>query len=355
MNGNCDYYIRADSIFTETGFLSSRVLHLSDGIIRGFYDELPPHREKNVLDYSGYRLTSLLCDYHLHFRGSTPEDFQKSADTLISAGINSVIEGGDENKSGLRARSVVRDQLRIQAAGLAIYKKGTYGRLIGRGVSDVREARELIKVLKSDGVDYIKVIHSGIFDPDKGIITPGGFERGELREIVHIASEAGLHTACHANGQQQVREAVDAGAKWIIHGLETSKDTLAIMADKGISFVPTINAFACLESRATDDTSKENVQRVVHNHMETVWNAYDSGVSLLPGSDAGPSFIPYGSSYYDELVSLSKAGLPVEYIIASAATPLRKGQRPDFILLKGLEVQAVFLDGKCRGGQGSGL
>jgi len=346
MTESREFFLKAASLLTGQGLVRNKALHIKNGIISGFPDDYLINKTANVLDYPDHVITPCFCDYHLHFFNDSPEFIAAIARDLITSGIKSVLEGGDKHLTGLKLKNQLQDRLNIKSAGCAIYKKGTYGQFIGKGVKNVSEASELINQLHREEVDYIKIINSGIFDPETGEITPGGFERRELKDIVGHAKDRDLKVACHANGDQAVRDAVDAGASYIIHGLHVSDDTLSEMAAKGTSFVPTVNAFMSLHSIATDKESRENIREAVEIHVEAVGLAYVKGVKLLPGSDSGPACIPYGKAYQDELYFWQRAGIPIEHILSSAAVaPFKQGQKADFLVLDGLEVKKYFIDG----------
>jgi imidazolonepropionase-like amidohydrolase len=343
--------VRADSILTENGFEYDKSIQIEDGLIKEVRDTgcFGAHRE--VIDFSGYTISPCFCDYHLHFFEKKQESLNVISDTLISYGITKVIEGGDSGFAGFNAKSLLKSRVDIVTAGFAVYKQGTYGQYIGRGVANVREARELIAWLHAEGVSYIKIINSGIFRPGSGEITPGGFEKGELREIVTYAKKRGLDVECHANGEGPVRDAVEAGVSSVIHGMHVSEETLSIMSDKDIKFIPTINAFLSLSGTTSDSVSGKNIEEAVAGHLSAVKSALDKGVRVLPGSDSGPSFIPYGSSYLKELLMFRKAGLSDKNILLSSVSGrLRKGDKADFLVLKGLEPVKVFRAGLCISG-----
>ena len=68
----------------------------------------------------------------------------------------------------------------IRTSGYALYKAGTYGRYIGKGVDGFEGAKGLMDYLYKKGVDYIKLINSGIFRPETGGISDGGFEKKDV-------------------------------------------------------------------------------------------------------------------------------------------------------------------------------
>ena len=341
--------IKADHIFSpSTDFTAEKYLLLKDGIIEKISDSLPAYQGMRQLDFTGFVVSPLFCDYHLHFSGSALAVSSGISEALLQNGIYKVCEGGDSILSGLEMKRLLKDRLEIRTAGYAVYKKDTYGKAIGRGVEGLREAKALIDQLRGLGVDYIKVINSGIFRPETGQITPGGFERDELDRIVQYAKGHGLEVFCHANGHGKVHDAVSAGVSAIVHGLYISDGTLDVMAEKKIAFIPTVQAFASLSSLTGDPGIQTNIARAVEGHLLTIKKAVDRGVKVLPGSDSGPHFIPYGKAYQKELALFNQAGLSDEYILSSAAIgQFKPGMQADFLLLKGIEIEKIFLRGEA--------
>jgi len=271
---------------------------------------------------------------------------QEIADDLISWGITKAVDGGDPHCFGMEMKKAEQGRIEILTSGHALYKAGSYGRYIGREVRTLQEAEERIRSLAHDGADYIKIVDSGVFDPDGGVISSGGFTSTELKHIVAFAEASGLRVSCHANGDTSTREAVEAGVSTIIHGLGVSSETLVTMAEKGTAFVPTVNAFASLASKELTSQAHENIRQAVQRHLAAVKKASDLGVTVLPGSDAGPAFIPYGASFFRELALFEQAGISVEKILLSAAAfGLERGSSADFLVLDGLAVRHVLKKG----------
>ena len=349
--GEMDLIIRADGIFVPGNSGAGRApcyLVIRNGTIEDFKSLPEKAAGDKILDLAGFVLSPFFCDYHLHFAANTVAAGKQIAETLLQHGIKKVYEGGDSHLTGMEMKNLLKDRLEVKTSGYAIHKKGTYGKFIGKGVGSFHDARELIGQLCQRGVDYIKVINSGIFKPETAKVTPGGFEQKELVEIVTYARERGLAVFCHANGDQAVREAVEAGVSAVIHGLQISDETLLIMAERKVAFIPTVNAFASLSLMTNDREIKANISRAVGTHLLAIKKAVDSGVRVLPGSDSGPEFIPYGKAYHEELGFFKRAGLSDEHILTSAVDkPLAKGMKADFLALKGTEVKKVFINGEC--------
>ncbi len=341
--------IKADSIFSPSmDFRRKKYLLIRNGIIEAVSETRPSHHRMQCLDFTGLSISPFFCDYHLHFPGNVLPFSREIAKDLLTQGIRRVWEGGDSQFSGMKMKELLKESLDIRTAGYAVYRKNTYGKFIGKGVDGFGEARGLIDYLCKEGADYFKLINSGIFNAETGMITPGGFGRDELREIVRHATERGLEVVCHANGDRQIHDAVSAGVSCIIHGLFASDETLALMAEKSVTFIPTVNAFAALSRTTTDRKKLSNIELAVDGHLFAVRKAAERGVKVLPGSDSGPHFIPYGKAYHEELVFLKKAGLSDEQILASAVVgQCRTGMPADFLIVNGIEVEKVFIRGIC--------
>jgi imidazolonepropionase-like amidohydrolase len=341
-----EYIVIADALLTEKGFVTDAAIKIKDGLIIAISGRAQADKNVKVLDFSGYTLAPCFCDYHLHFFKRNSGRMKEISDGLTSCGIAKVYDGGDPHGYGMDVKKSVTDRIDVQTAGHALYKQGSYGKYIGRGVGTLKEADDIIEVLYQGGADYIKVVNSGVFDPEEGTISPGGFTTRELKHIVACAGTKGLHVACHANGHDAIREAIEAGVSMIIHGLGVSSESLALMAEKGIAFVPTVNAFASLALQESEKRVHVNVREAVTQHLAAVKEACDKGVNVLPGSDSGPAVIPYGSTFHKELNLFQEAGMNIEKILLSAAAgKLERGAKADFLILDGLAVKHVFRGG----------
>jgi len=341
--------VKADSIYAPgKGFERGKSLLIHDETVETVIDSFDVPRGAEVLTFTGLSLSPMFCDYHLHLLRDRVTDAQGTAYDLMKSGIGAVFEGGDNSGSGLEMRRILTEHLDIKTSGWALHKKGTYGKFIGKGAADFTEAKSLIDQLYSSGIDYLKIINSGIFVPESGKLSEGGFKKDELGEIVAYAKGKGLPVWCHANGDRAIRDAVDAGASAIIHGFFVSDETLAVMAEEEVKFIPTVVALRRLVKTTNDPAVTKRIERLVDAHLSAIKRAHDKGVRVLPGSDSGPSIIPYGTSYREELDLFRKAGFTREDILSSAVTGrLSAGMRANFLVLDDLSIKKVFFRGGC--------
>ena len=322
-------------------------LRVKDGLIQAISDGMPDVSGIEIVDLSGLIVSPCFCDHHLHFSEKAKAVAESVGASLLRHGISNAYEGGDRGLAGLSVKETLKGMPGIMAAGYALYKTGGYGSAIGRGVANYADAVVAINELLSCKVNYIKIINSGVYESASGLISPGGFEATELKRIVEYVTERGLDVYCHAMGDKAVKTAVEAGVSAIVHGLYADDETFAEMAEKKVAFIPTVRAFQSLAATVKTDAARQNVEKTVDAHLSALNRAFEKKVRVLPGSDSGPKFIPYGSAYIDELRLFLRAGIPFEDVIQSATTAiLTEGTPANFVLLDGLSVEQVVFHGK---------
>lgn len=215
-------------------------------------------------------------------------------------GITFVRDGGDGLGVSKRAKEIAPEYgIDYRTPVFAIHKNGHYGGIVGKGFDTMKEYAALVKEVKAQKGDFIKIMTTGIMDFDTdGGITGEALPYEEVKEMVHIAHEEGFAVMCHTNGAGPVADLVRAGADSVEHGNYVSEETLQMMAQSEIVWVPTItvtaNMFGC--GRFSDsllhkiyDTGKQNIRR-----------GFELGVHMALGSDAGAYMVPHGQGLLDE-------------------------------------------------------
>lgn len=294
-------------------------------------------------------------DSHIHFvvdgRPVSEEGLFSIGDALVRHGILSAIDMGYKTGIGLNAKKALGNNMEIKTAGYAIYRKGTYGVFLGRGISEINEVKGVVKDIAEAGADFIKIVNSGIVcAKGVGFVTPGGFPIDVLKTICSEAKERGLMVACHANGDEAIRNAVMAGASSIEHGYFISNETLHMMKEMNVSLTPTIFALANF-SKILSEVEKRYLEEVIDNHLTSVNYASSIGVRLNVGTDSGSKGVRHGESFFEELRLFQKAGLSFEQILSAACMDedeIDKGNyliaKEDFISTK--KIEAVLSGGR---------
>jgi imidazolonepropionase-like amidohydrolase len=98
------------------------------------------------------------------------------------------------------------------------------------------QLRELIRKLKADGADVVKIFAS------KSIRDGGGqtMTDEQLTAVCGEAKAQGLRTLVHAHAAGAIKAAVRAGCGQIEHGVFVDDEALKLMAEKGVYFDPNI-------------------------------------------------------------------------------------------------------------------
>ena len=88
----------------------------------------------------------------------------------------------------------------------------------------------MVKEVKTQGGDFIKIMTTGIMDFDTdGGITGEALRAQEVKEMVHIAHEEGFAVMCHTNGTKAV-EALNRSRSrqcgtWKLYGGADNKES----------------------------------------------------------------------------------------------------------------------------------
>ena len=346
-------------------------LHVSGGKIEAVRKVQAIDMEtQDMVDLSACTLLPGLIDAHVHLFMSGTEDLAARRNQLDAGftdikdaiekhigqhhahGIIAVRDGGDRLGHALRYKTTLLSDMKIplslMVAGKAWNQAGRYGRLIGRPPSGNDTLAESI-MKNSEHIDYIKVVNSGLNSLVKfGRETAPQFEIGELKAAVAAAEIHGLKIAVHANGKLPVEIAIESGCHFVEHGFFMGRDNLTKMAEKDVSWVPTVGTMKAFAEHLRQSGSDDSVARKNLDHqIEQVRQAKKAGVRILLGTDAGSIGVHHGSAVIEELKLLMDAGFSIQEAICCAtlnsARSLNLGelgllapQRPaTFIAVKG--------------------
>jgi imidazolonepropionase-like amidohydrolase len=238
------------------------------------------------------------------------------------------------------------------------------------GVEEVRKkTREMLRA----GAEVIKVHATG------GVLSATDhpeFTQFSLEELKVIVEEGrfrkGVKVMAHAQGAEGIKNAVRAGVHSIEHGIFIDDEAIELMLENGTYLVPTLLApVAVLETAAETgmpETAVQKSKEVIQYHVESFQKAYQAGVKIAMGTDAG--VMKHGTNLR-ELGLMADAGMrPMDAIVASTKTAaeclgwqdrvgtIEAGKLADIIIVKGdpLEdihslanndnIQVVIKDGK---------
>ena len=141
---------------------------------------------------------------------------------------------------------------RLLVATRAIVATGSYGPqrakfrsdcCFPQGAEEASGIEEIVRAVRhqaSHGADWIKVYADYRVGPRGETVAT--FSDDELRALVETAHALKRPVSVHATSDEGMRRAVMAGVDTIEHGYGGTRETFALMAEKGIAFLPTLTA-----------------------------------------------------------------------------------------------------------------
>jgi imidazolonepropionase-like amidohydrolase len=176
---------------------------------------------------------------------------------------------------------------------------------------------------RSDG--WVKIVGDWI-DRDLGDLGPC-WDRDSLTAAVDAAHAEGARVTCHVFGSDALPDLLAAGVDCVEHGTGLTEDLVALMADHGTALVPTLinvanfPAFAMAGERKFP-TYAATMRRLHDTAADRVRAAYEAGVPIYAGSDAGGS-LRHGL-IAREVRALHVAGLPAADALGAASWRARE-------------------------------
>lgn len=231
--------------------------------------------------------------------GVNEEVIRKNLEEYRRRGITWLRDGGDIYGTSKRTMEIAPEYgITYRTSVFAIHKKGHYGGIVGKAYENMKDYRKLIQELREQGGHFVKIMISGIMDFDRGGLTESSLPDEEIRELIHIAHEEGFAVMAHTNGSRAVRAAALAGVDSIEHGNFCDDDALQALASSETIWVPTI---VTVKNLLGDGRFSEHVvEKIWEGQQKNLHRAFELGVKLALGSDAGAYRVLHGQGLMDE-------------------------------------------------------
>ena len=235
-----------------------------------------------------------------HKNGVDKEEVQNRLAAYRDAGITFFREGGDYLGVASYAAGIAGEYgIDYRSPVFAIHKKGHYGSIVGLEYETLPEFAALVKKAAKAGADFIKIMFSGLLDFNTyGGITGSGLPGTEMKELVHICHEEGFAVMVHVNRAETIRDAILSGVDSIEHGNFCDDDALQALASSKTIWVPTI---LTVKNLLGDGRFPEHVvEKIWEGQQKNLHRAFELGVKLALGSDAGAYRVLHGQGLMDE-------------------------------------------------------
>ncbi|WP_063278427.1 amidohydrolase family protein [Streptomyces roseifaciens] len=271
-----------------------------------------PVGARDVTTVEGWALPGLVdahCHVGLDAHGPVDESTaEKQALTDRDAGALLLRDAG--SPSDTRWIDDREDLPRIIRAGRHIARTRRYIRNYAHEIEPddlvayvAREAR------RGDG--WVKLVGDWI-DRETGDLS-SCWPRGEVAAAIAEAHRLGARVTAHCFAEESLAPLVEAGIDCIEHATGLTEETIPLFAERGVAIVPTLVNIATFPRLADGGEGKfprwaDHMRRLHARRYETVRAAYDAGIPVFVGTDAGGS-LAHGL-VGQEVAELVKAGLP---------------------------------------------
>jgi len=271
-------------------------------------------REAQVVELPGLTLMPGLMDLHshlfLHPYDETPWDDQvlkeseayrtvravTHAEATLRAGFTCLRDLGTEGAgfADVALKRAIDEGLilgpRLVVVTRAIVATGSYGPARAKfrpdccfpqGAEEASGIDEVVRAVRhqaSHGADWIKVYADYRCGPAGETVAT--FAVDELAALVETAHSLGRPVAAHATGDEGMRRATLAGVDTIEHGYGGTRATFALMAERGIAYLPTLTACEAIARYFPGSERMSEAEAAFRT-------ARDEGVTIGLGSDVG--------------------------------------------------------------------
>jgi len=284
--------------------------------------------DAEIVDLAGLTLLPGLMDLHshlfLHPYNETPWDDQvlkeseayrtvravRHAEATLRAGFTLLRDLGTEGAgfADVALKRAIEEGLvpgpRLVVVTRAIVATGSYGPARAKfrpdccfpqgaeEASGIDEVMRAVRHQAGHGADWIKVYADYRAGP--GGETVATFSVDELKALVDTAHSLGRPVAAHATSDEGMRRAALAGVDTIEHGYGGTRETFALMAKKGIAYLPTLTVCEAICEYFYGHVRGGEPHPRMQEAANAFRNARDEGVVIGCGSDVGP--FPHGEN-----------------------------------------------------------
>ena len=193
------------------------------------------------------------------------------------------------------------------------------------GVVDGEEAmRTKVREILRAGADWIKLCTSGGVLSSADSPQHAQFTVSEIATAVYEAGAQGKRCLAHAQSNQGIKNAIEAGVASIEHGIYLDDEAIEMMLKRGVYLVPTLVApqdvldLAAARPGLLPDYAVNKSREVMSTHRASFRRAVEAGVKVAMGTDTGVG--PHGGNARELRLMVENGMTPMQAIVASTRT-----------------------------------
>lgn len=375
------FWLKNGNVFNvNSGKFEMVNIKISNGVIAQVGGDVKDNED--VVDCSGKYILPGLIDMHTHmvWDGTSNNPGKKmheegpyvsiirglyNSQLALRKGVTTVRDTGCCDDVTIHLSRAMRMGL---ASGCDIIPCGsaimaTFGHVpeIGRIADTEGELVKAVRVVKNllteagEPCQWVKIMATGgAAGPEE--VGPSMYSVSQLETIVEEAHRLHMKVCAHALSREGIINCVEAGIDSIEHGADIPEEYLLKMKEKGLAYVPTVSVYRTLaESEGILPPNTVRKARNVHEkHKITLKNAYELGVTIVLGTDAGSMNFGEHPSVAKEMLDMHKLGMENSDIIKSATInsarvlgiekskgSLEKGKTADILILDSNPVEDI--------------
>ncbi|MGW1784122.1 amidohydrolase family protein [Streptomyces sp. NPDC002143] len=183
-----------------------------------------------------------------------------------------------------------------------------------RGFAHEIEPDDLVAYVAREaerGDGWVKLVGDWI-DREAGDLTPS-WPREAAAAAIAEAHRLGARVTAHCFAENSLRDLVESGIDCIEHATGLTEELIPLFVERGVAIVPTLVNIATFPQLAAGGEAKfpnwsAHMRRLHERRYDTVRAAYDAGIPVFVGTDAGGT-LPHGL-VAAEVAELVTAGIP---------------------------------------------
>lgn len=226
------------------------------------------------------------------------------------------------------------------------------------GVVDGEEAmRAKVREILRAGADWIKLCTSGGVLSSADSPQHAQFTVAEIATAVYEAAAQGKRCLAHAQSNQGIKNAIEAGVASIEHGIYLDDEAIEMMLKRGVYLVPTLVApqdvldLAAARPGLLPDYAVNKSREVMSAHRASFRRAVEAGVKVAMGTDTGVG--PHGGNARELGLMVANGMTPMQAIVASTRTAaellrlddrlgvVASGKLADLLLVEGNPLEEI--------------
>lgn len=264
-----------------------------------------------------------LVDAHAHLALASPSDANSSHDLVrasarahLDVGVLLIREpGGPDHASS--DISIDEELPRVQSAGRFLAPPGGYFPGLAREVPASQLPQAVSEEAKA-GRGWAKIIGDS-YGPMSQIVAH--WDRDTLRSAAEAAHKEGARITIHTGLPSVIEDAIMAGFDCIEHGTGMTPELVSALVEHAVAWCPTMTINSEVQNIYSSDAgSGKEVHGWVESQPALVAAAFDQGVRVLAGTDAG--LVPHGI-VWREVANFLAAGVRPDLALGAASWDAR--------------------------------